>query len=101
MPVNFLTQAQREKYGRYTIDPTSEDMAYFFHLTADDLALIANKRGQHNRMGFALQLSTVRFLGTFLDDPLDVPSNVFESISEQLGIIDLKNIESYRNSKKR
>ena len=93
--------AQREKYGRYANAPASEDMACFFHLTADDHVLISSKRGPHNRLGFALQLTTLRFLGTFLEDPLDVPSSVFASISRQLGILDLKNIDAYRNSRKR
>lgn len=95
MPVNILTQAQREKYGRYIKAPASEDMAYF-HLAEEDQALISSKRGQHNRVGFALQLTTIRFLGTFLEDPLDVPPNVLRSICDQLEISDLKNIDAYR-----
>ncbi len=95
MPVNIITQAQREKYGRYVKAPASEDMAYF-HLTEDDHSLISAKRGNHNRIGFALQLTTIRFLGTFLEDPLDVPPNVLSFICGQLEIFDLKNIDTYR-----
>ena len=43
-------------------------------------------RGHHNRLGFALQLSAVRYLGTFLDDPIAVPSSVLQSLSHQLDI---------------
>ncbi len=101
MPINFLTQMQREKYGRYKNAPTSEDIACFFHLTADDHAIISGKRGNHNRIGFAVQLTTVRFLGTFLEDPLDVPPNVLTSIAQQLEISDLTKIGAYRLSESR
>ena len=54
--------------------------------TMPNHALIAQKRGKHNRLGFAVQLGTVRYLGTFLTDPLDVPKPVLLIMAKQLSI---------------
>jgi hypothetical protein len=101
MPISFLTPAQRENYGRYAASPTSDQLSRFFHLSDDDLAEVRTCRGEHNRLGFALQLSTVRFLGTFLDDPVSVPSEVVEMLAHQLDISKLDTLHAYGAGKQR
>src|SRR5271166_5479158 len=66
MAVSFLTAAQRDRYGRYPDVVKPNDLSRCFHLSDDDRAQIMSCRGHHNRLGFALQLSTVGYLGTFL-----------------------------------
>jgi Domain of unknown function (DUF4158) len=99
MPVSFLTSAQQESYGRYAAPPSPDELTRFFHLSEDDQALTLSRRGDHNRLGFALQLTTVRFLGTFLENSMTVPSEIVQTLSRQLGITKSEAIDEYRQGR--
>ena len=67
-----------------------------FFLDDDDLKLVCKHRGDHMRAGFALQLVTVRWLGKFLEDPLEVPDGVLEFVAgKQLGMAELAEVKRY------
>jgi len=102
MPVSYVTEEQRESYGRYNGPPSSDDLARYFHLDDADRVYIARKRGHANRLGIALQLTTLRYLGAFLDDPLDLPSLVLSTVAKQLGITDTDpSLHGYRTGELR
>jgi hypothetical protein len=95
MPVDSLTPEQRARYGRYGDDPTPEQLARCFHLTNDDRELIDKGQSDRARLGCAVQLGTVRFLGTFLADQTDVPTVVVDHLTAQLGISDPSALKGY------
>ncbi|HVI37448.1 MAG TPA: Tn3 family transposase [Gaiellales bacterium] len=101
MSSRFLSDEQRARYGRYVGDPNQEQLARHFHLDAADRELVARMRGAHNRVGFAVQLGTARFLGAFLDDPTRTPAAVVTTMARQLGEAPAPCLDAYRHGRQR
>lgn len=95
MAVDFLSDEQAAGFGRFPDEVSAEDLERFCWLDDADLSVVGRRRGMHNRLGFAVQLITVRAVGRFLTDPLAVPWPVVESLAGQLGIADASVLKLY------
>jgi hypothetical protein len=95
MPVEFLSDDQASSFGRFSGVPSRRELEQSAWFDDADRALIVRHRGDGNRLGFATQLATVRMVGTFLADPLDVPWALVVFLAGQLGIADSSVIKRY------
>ena len=81
-------------YGRFGV-LSRQELERYCYLDDEDRRLIAARRRDYNRLGFAVQVVTVRHLGMFLVDPLDVPPLLIEYLAEQLDIADPSGVKRY------
>ncbi|GGD06144.1 Tn3 family transposase [Enterococcus wangshanyuanii] len=86
MPVQIMSKEQKQSFGSYAGLPSDEQLVKYFHLDDYDKSIIKTLRNDSTKIGFAVQLGTVRFLGTFLSDLTNVPNEVIEYMAEQLSI---------------
>ena len=88
MPVSFLSSVQCDNYAKYPTDLPSDIVDSLFFLDDHDLEWISSKRGDFSRLGYALQLTTVRFIGSFIADLSTIPQVVIEPVATQIKISD-------------
>ena len=81
------------RYGRYNADPTPAQLFRYFYLDDGDHKEIAVRRGDYNRLGYAIQLCTVRFLGTFLPEPTAVPRVVIAYFGSSQNLFQMESVK--------
>ena len=86
MPVHLFTDAERERLNRFPRDVPPSDLLASFTLSDADLDLIGDRRGDHNRLGYALQLKALPYLGFVPDDLTSAPSRVVAYLALQLSV---------------
>jgi hypothetical protein len=67
-------------------DPSEDELARDWDLTAADLAEINRCRGADHRRRFALQLCMLRTYGRFLDDYRQASLRIVNHLSRQIGV---------------
>ena len=86
MPVSFLTQSERERLQSFPKEISPEDITAFFTLSPTDLAIIRKQHGDYNRLGFALQLCLLRYLGFFPSNIIDLPKEIISYVATQVKV---------------
>jgi TnpA family transposase len=77
----------------------ADTLRKYFTLTRLDLEEVEQCRGAVNKVGFAIQLCTLRWQGYFLPDARNIPPAVIETIASQTGVLPLP-IDGYPQNEK-
>jgi TnpA family transposase len=80
----ILTEQQRLDFSAPATDERM--MVRYYTLSADDLALIDQRRGDHNRIGFAVLLCYLRFPGRVLQEGEQPPLAILDFVAGQLSL---------------
>ena len=86
---------KKDSFGTYLGEPSAEQLNQFFYLHEKDLEIISTMRLSSTKLGFSLQLSSLRFLGTFCTDINTIPENAIIYVAAQLKI-NPKEIHNYK-----
>jgi hypothetical protein len=84
MPVRFLSDAELARLSSWPDEIADDDLAIYFTLTSDDLGWLASTVQVENRLGAAVQLSTLLWLGWVPDDLGGCPPAAVRRLADQL-----------------
>ena len=87
MPIGFLTEAEREQLSRFPEHIPEDDLNVFFLLSEADSQAVNRQHDDHTRLGFALQLCTLRYLGFVPSDLGTAPASAVGYVAEQLNVL--------------
>ena len=86
MPERWMTEAEIVRFTSYPTEIPEADVVTFFTLTENDRGLLSALRGDDSRLGFALQLCTLRYLGFVPADLSQSPSPAANFLARQLQV---------------
>jgi uncharacterized protein DUF4158 len=85
MPVRFLSDAELARLSSWPDEIAEHDLVTFFTLSSDDAAWLSGNVRVENRLGAAVQLCTLPWLGWIPDDLTGCPSAAVSRLGALLG----------------
>lgn len=86
MKKQFLTDSQKDSLNKFPKNIIYEDMIKYFTLLDTELELLPKTSSNYNRLGYAIQLCALKYLGFFPISLDSLPSLVLNYVSEQLNV---------------
>jgi TnpA family transposase len=86
MPVQFLTDEESHKLISFPAEISHDDLIKHFTLSPKERSFIQAFRDNRNRLGFALHLCSLRYLGYFPALITSVPDAVSTYVAKQLKV---------------
>ncbi len=81
---SLLTPAERA--GLFSFPATDDELTQHYTFTEPDISAIRQRRGNHNRLGFAVQLCYLRYPGFALPNDAVPPAPLLAIVGRQLSI---------------
>jgi hypothetical protein len=95
MPVGFLNTNQQTQLSSFPAAINHNDLITFFTLTVQDNQVLPSRSSATNRLGFAIQLCSLRFMGFFIKEMTEVPMIIIEFLKEQLTLNEIPDLIDY------
>ena len=95
MATQFLNERQRQQLDFCPEHITNDDEVQHFSLTNEDLSIIPLKSPAHSRLGFAVRLCLLRFLGFVPSTLSTVPEPIVARLKHQLNVRDYTELVRY------
>jgi hypothetical protein len=95
MPVGFLNKTQQAQLSSFPNTINYNDLITYFTLTDQDRQAVPLRSSAKNRLGFAIQLCALRFMGFFIKDMTGVPAVIIEFLKQQLNLNEVPDLGAY------
>lgn len=96
MPVRFLSEAELARLSSWPDEIAEDDLVTYFTLTSDDLDWLGSTVRSENRVGAAVQLCALPWLGWIPDELSACPPAAVRLLADQLQLADTMRLAGSR-----